>query len=94
MAKKKEKEVDYGALNSPLMRIPKIDIATVRDLLDLGFTYPDELAGRSPDALFADLRRLRPQAPEARLWYFRMAVYFAETPEPEREKMSPWAWKD
>lgn len=93
MAKKKTK-VDYGALESPLMRIPKIDIPTVRDLIDLGFTYPHELTGRSPEFLFEEIRRRRPETPEVRLFYFRMAVYFAETPEPEGEKMSPWAWKD
>lgn len=91
---KKKKEVDYGALNSHLMRIPKIDIATVRDLLDLGFRFPHELAGRSPEALFEEVKRRRPEVPEVRLFYFRMAVYFAETPEPAGEKMSPWAWKD
>lgn len=92
--KKKKKEVDYAALGSPLMRIPKIDIPTVRDLMDLGFTYPHELAGRSPEVLFTEIQRLRPGVPEMRLYYFRMAVYFAETPEPEGQKMSPWVWKD
>lgn len=91
---KKEKKVDYGALNSPLMRIPKLDIPTARDLLDLGFTYPDELTGRSPEALFADLKRLRPETPDVRLLYFRMAVYFAESPDPDPKKMNPWAWQD
>jgi hypothetical protein len=93
MAKKK-KEVDYGALHSTLMRIPRIDILTVRDLIDLGFRYPHELAGRSPEALFEELKRLRPATPDIRLCYFRMAVYYAENPEPESEKMNPWAWKD
>lgn len=91
---KKKKEVDYGALNSPLMRIPHIDIASVRDLIDLGFNYPDELTGRSPEVLFDEVKQRRPEVPDVRLCYFRMAVYFAETPEPEGEKMSPWAWKD
>lgn len=90
----KEKKVDYAALDSPLMRIPKIDIATVRDLMDIGFAYPHELAGRSPDVLFGDVRRLRPQTPEVRLLYLRMAVYFAETPDADAKKMNPWAWKD
>ncbi len=90
----KKKKVDYAALESPLMRIPKIDLATVRDLMDLGFTYPDELSGRSPEVLFQETLRQRPDTPEVRLFYFRMAVYFSETPEPEGEKMSPWAWKD
>lgn len=92
--KEKKKEVDYGALNSPLMRIPHVDIATVRDLIDLGFTYPHELAGRSPEALYEELRRRRPAVPEMRLSYLRMVVYFAETPDPEARKLTPWAWKD
>jgi hypothetical protein len=93
MTNKKQK-VDHGALESPLMRIPKIDVLTVRDLIDLGFNYAHELAGRSPESLFEEIRRRRPETPEIRLYYFRMAVYFAETPEPEGRKMSPWAWKD
>lgn len=91
---KKKKEVDYGALESALMRVPRIDIATVRDLLDLGFNFPDELAGRSPEVLFEEVRRIRPETPEIRLCYFRMVVYYAETPNADGEKMTPWAWKD
>ncbi len=91
---KKEKKIDYAALDSPFMRIPKMDVATARDLLDLGFTYPHELAGRSPEALYSDLLRLKPKTPDTRLLYFRMAVYYAETPEPESAKMNPWAWQD
>lgn len=71
-----------------------MDVATARDLLDLGFTYPHELSGRSPEALFTDIQRLKEETPAVRLLYFRMAVYFAETPEPDRTKMHPWAWQD
>ena len=91
---KKEKKVDSVALDSAFMRIPKMDIATARDLLDLGFTYPHELSGRSPEALFSDIQRLKKETPPVRLHYFRMAVYYAETPEPEPSKLHPWAWQD
>lgn len=91
---KKKNKVDYGALESPLMRVPKVDVPTVRDLMDLGFTHAHELGGRSPEVLFEEIRRRRPETPEIRLYYFRMVVYFAETPDPEGRKMSPWAWKD
>ena len=33
---RKKKKVDYEALQSPLMRIPKMDIAVTRALIDLG----------------------------------------------------------
>lgn len=90
----KKKKVDYAALNSPFMRIPKMDVATARDLLDLGFQYPHELAGRAPEALLSDLQKIRVEIPRVRLSYFRMAVYFAETPEPEPGKLNPWVWED
>jgi len=91
---KKKKKVDYDALNSALMQIPKIDIATVRDLLDLGFKFPHELVGRSPENLYEELRRTKPEVPEVRLFYFRMVVYAVESSDPEREKLTPWAWQD
>ena len=93
---KKKKDVDYAALQSPLMQVPRIDVATVRDLMDLGFRYPHELAGRSPEVLFQDLQTLRPAVPRTRLYSFRMVIYYAETPEAERDrdKLHPWAWKD
>jgi|SRR5690625_434783 len=94
MMEKKKKKVDYDVLHSPLMHIPKIDVATVRDLLDLGFRYPHELAGRSPENLYDEIRRKKPDVPDLRLLYFRMAVYVAETPEPEAKKLDPWAWQD
>ena len=90
----KKKKVDYEALQSPLKRIPGIDLPGVRDLLDLGFKQVDELRGRAPEALFSAICKRRASTPRDRLWTFRMAVYFAETEDPEPEKMHPWAWKD
>ena len=51
MAKKKKK-VDYEALNSRLMQIPKMDIASARNLLNIGIQDIFELEGRSPESLF------------------------------------------
>jgi hypothetical protein len=60
----------------------------------LGLREIYELQGRAPEVLFAEVRRLRPGTPESRLPLFRLAVYFAENPEPEREKLRPEAWAD
>ncbi len=90
----KKKEADYAALASPFMRIPRLTTEVARDLLDLGLREVYELQGRAPEVLFAEVRRLRPATPASRLPYFRLAVYFAEHPEPEREKMHPDAWRD
>ena len=94
MAKKKKK-VDYEALNSRLMQIPKMDIASARDLLDIGIQDIFELEGRSPASLLESIKRSNSEADPKRLWYLRMAVYFAENREQlDSKKLTPWAWKD
>jgi len=90
----KKKEADYGALASPFMRIPRLPVEVARDLLDLGLRDVFELQGRAPEVLFEEVRRLRPATPASRLPFFRLAVYFAENPEPERDKLYPDAWRD
>jgi hypothetical protein len=92
MPKKKEK-VDYEALNSRLMQIPKMDIASARDLLDIGISDVFQLEGRSPEALFETIKKTNPEADPRRIWYLRMAVYFAEhRTDFDPKKLSPWAW--
>lgn len=90
----KKKEADHGALSSPFMRIPRLPVDVARDLLDLGLRDIFELQGRAPEVLFDELRRLKPATPANRLQYFRLAVYFAETPQPESNKLYPDAWRD
>ncbi|MFW5882830.1 MAG: helix-hairpin-helix domain-containing protein [Verrucomicrobiota bacterium] len=89
---KRKKKVDTEALQSNLMRIPRMKTEVARDLIDVGVREVYQLEGRSPEVLFDDLRRKKPEAPEDRLPYFRMAVYFAETPLPESSRMRPEAW--
>jgi hypothetical protein len=87
------RKVDHEALRSPLNRIPGIDLKTVRDLLDIGLREVDELRGRAPESLFEEILDLREQTPRDRLWTLRMAVYFAETPEPDATLLQPWKWQ-
>lgn len=91
---KRKKKVDYEALNSPLNRIPGMDLRAVRVLLDQGISNPDELRGRSPESLFAEGRRRNDQLPEDTLFMLRMAVYYAETPDPDPSLLVSWKWKD
>jgi hypothetical protein len=93
-SRQKKKKVDYEALHSPLKRIPGVDLATVRDLMDIGIDEAEALRGRSPEALFEDILNLREQTPRERLHTLRMVVYFAETPEPDPHLMEPWKWAD
>ena len=89
---KKRKKVDLEAINSPLNRIPGMDLPSVRDLLDLGFQQVEELRGRAPEVLFEDIRNLREKTPPVRLHFLRMAVYFSESDDPDPQLMEAWKW--
>tara|TARA_B100001248_G_scaffold217689_2_gene172908 strand:+ start:16737 stop:17021 length:285 start_codon:yes stop_codon:yes gene_type:complete len=91
-AKKKKKKVDYEALKSPFMRIPRMDVVAARALIDLGFSDIHQLQGRCPDALFEEYQKHKPDAPITLLAALRLAVYFAETPEPDKNKLHLQAW--
>ena len=91
---RKKKKVDIEALTSPLKRIPGMDIPSVRDLLDIGISEIDELRGRSPEALLEEIFNLREQTPRDRLNYLRMAVYYAETDNPDPQLLEAWKWGD
>jgi len=93
MNEKKKKKVDREALNSALMRIPRMDVAAARNLLDIGIREIFELQGRAPEVLLDEARNKNPQIPDDRIRYFRMAVYFAESPSPEPGKLHPDEWR-
>lgn len=90
---KKKKKVDSAALNSPFNRIPRVGVDGARALLDLGFKDIFELEGRSPEALYDDLKKQRKEPPPIDFLYrFRLAVYFAETPQPDPSRLHLQAW--
>ena len=92
--RKKKKKVDREALASPMMRIPRMDVRSARDLIDVGIRELYQLQGRSPETLFEDARAKKPKIPDHRLPYFRMAVYFAENEDHDPEKLQPSYWMD
>ncbi len=91
---KRKKKVDYEALHSPLNRIPGMQLPTVRDLLDIDIRQVDDLNGRSPEALFEEIQNIRENTPRERLYTLRMAVYYAETPDPDPMLLHPHRWVD
>lgn len=92
LPEKKKKKVDYEALSSALMRIPKMNVAAARSLIDIGIREIYELSGRAPEVLFEEARAKKPAIPLAQLRYFRMAVYYAETENPEPRRLHPDQW--
>lgn len=89
---KKKKKVDYEALNSALMRIPRMDAVVARSLINIGINEIFELQGRAPEILFEEARIKNPALPEERIRLFRMAVYYAETENPEPRMLHPDQW--
>jgi len=90
---KKKKKVDRIALSSPMMRIPRMDVNVARDLIDIGINELFELEGRAPESLFEEIKKIRPGTPSYRLAHLKMAVYYAETEEPDQKKLHPSVWE-
>ena len=90
----KRKKVDTEALHSAFMRIPRMKVEIARYLLDIGYQNIFELEGRSPEILHDDVKRHHPDLRPDTLNYLRMAVYVAETPQPEAKLCHPAAWQD
>lgn len=82
------------ALNSAFARIPQLDVDTIYALLQLGYRNVHDLAGRCPVALFDEMKTVFEDVPDERKPKLRMAVYFAETPEPDMDLLHPWKWED
>ena len=89
---KKKKKVDYEALNSSLMRIPRMDVTAARSLINIGVREIYDLKGRAPEILFEEARLNNGEIPTDQIRFFRMAVYYAESEFPEASKMHPSAW--
>ena len=87
-----KKKVDYEALNSPLMRIPRMNVETARNLMDIGVKDIFQLQGRAPEALFEDALSRTITIPPDRIRYFKLAVYYAEHSDPDKSKLHPDAW--
>jgi len=90
---RKKKKVDYEALNAPLMQIPGMKVDAARAILNAGVREIYELSGRAPEVLFEESRAKNPELSNVLLPYFRMAVYYAESDQPEASLMSPHAWE-
>ena len=92
MFPQKKKKVDYEALNSSLMRIPHMEVAAARSLINIGIREVYELKGRAPEILFEEARKKNEEIPLDQIRFFRMAVYYAECKKPEASKMHPSKW--
>lgn len=76
------------------MRITRFPVDVARDLLDAGYARIDQLAGRSPESLLAEIMaRTKTPPPAHYLPALRMAVYFAEAEKPDPKKLFLDQWQ-
>lgn len=78
-----------------LQVIPGVGKSIALDLYNLGYRSPGELAGNDPEIMYARSCALSgTKLDRCVLYTYRCAVYFAETKNPDPEKLKWWNWKD
>lgn len=78
-----------------LQTIPGVGPSLAQDLRDLGIRQVAELRGEDPERLYTRLIAQRGvHQDRCVLYVFRCAVYFAETAQPDPERLKWWNWKD
>lgn len=82
-------------MRSDLQRIPGVGKAIEGDLLALDIRCVQDLVGQNPEELYLrECARKGFQEDRCMLYVFRLAVYFAENPKRDSEKLKWWYWKD
>lgn len=80
---------------SDLRQIPGVGPNIEQDLFRIGIRRIADLAGEDPEQLYRDDCAVKKfQEDRCQLYVFRLAVYFAEHPHPEPEKLRWHWWKD
>ena len=87
--------MNKGQAIKALTVIPGVGKSIAKDLLDIGICNVSDLKGKDPDVLYDMSNKIAGTVQDRCLLYvFRCAVYYAETPDPEPEKLKWWNWKD
>jgi hypothetical protein len=84
-----------GIIKTDLKDIPGVGVKTERDLIALGYTSISSLKGQNPQELYERECLLKGfKVDRCQLYIYRCAVYFAENPNPDPDKLKWWYWKD
>ena len=80
---------------SCFQEIPGVGPAMAKDLELLGYRAVADLRGEDPQAMYERMKAMSGGSLDRCVLYvFRCAVYYAETPAPDPEKLKWWNWKD
>jgi hypothetical protein len=78
-----------------LQVIPGVGKSIANDLYNIGVRKVSDLKRKNPEKLYQfSNQHVGTTQDRCLLYVFRCAVYFAETPKPDKEKLQWWWWKD
>ena len=78
-----------------LQIIPGVGKSIANDLYNIGIRKVSDLRRKNPEKLYQlSNQHVGVTQDRCLLYVFRCAVYFAENPKPEKEKLNWWWWKD
>lgn len=82
-------------MSSPLEEIPGVGPRIAAVMEALGIQAVSDLAGADPEELYRRGCLMKGfQEDRCALYVWRAAVYYAEHPRPEAEKLKWWYWKN
>jgi len=80
---------------SDLQTIPGVGKSIAEDLQNIGVQTVVDLKGKDPETLYEMSNCFEGKIQDRCLLYvYREAVYFAQNPNPDPEKLKWWYWKD
>ena len=91
----KSKEESADTIKQSLRAIPGIGPKLAQKFHDIGIKRISDLKGKKPEELYSLIcARQGVQIDRCILYVCRSSVYFAETENPDPEKLKWWYWKD
>ncbi|MCI8970695.1 MAG: Pathogenicity locus [Oscillibacter sp.] len=82
-------------MNSPLTEIPGVGTRIAAVMEALGLRQVSDLRGRDPEELYLKECLMKGyQEDRCALYVWRAAVYYADHPDRDPEKLKWWYWKD
>jgi len=82
-------------MKTDLRKIPGVGERTRESLINIGIRCVEDLKDKDPEELYEmDCKVKGFKEDKCQLYLFRMAVYYAENEEHDKEKLKWWYWKD
>ena len=91
----KYEEESVDTIKQSLQLIPGVGPKLAQKFHDIGIKRISDLKGKKPEELYSQMcAKQGIQIDRCVLYVCRSSVYFAETENPDPEKLKWWYWKD